>query len=946
MTLAGARKQRLQIARMRLVGSRWIKRAGDGVLSGMVGDTLSGFGRVEVATVSRVTEGEAYSSPPGVLEELVNPISAFSGQGIEFNEKSLGIGFEDVPPGARAEVYQRFAQRPRNFLAYREARLWVVARRGDFGLDQPHYFFFKVGSDPENFYLFRTPLQPPPSPTGVAPSDWLPEVVIDFDEWFDLRRTAEVTLLASPRGPGDPPVTIWAADSTYAVVLKDRGRAPNLAAVREMSMGVWNGGLVPISGEVWIDELRLGRSVRDAGLATSLDFELDGGGVLSTRVNFTSRGAFFRQLRDSPTYQTDRTLSLSSSLALDRWMPADWGIEVPVTFDLDRSSHAPRFLQNADVRADRIGGLRATEDRQDRVGISFRKHTRSPNAVVGFLVDGLDARLAYTTTTGSSITTQYDSDGLDAGVSWVREPEPREFPVVPGFAEGVVRTLLPGFIEDKLLGSRLRWTPERVSVGTRYTRVDSRIFRFQRIVEHLDDSLALVTRAPREAFQTAADVRFRPLPPLSADLTWLTIRDLLSPEEAVTDARVQDLIRAERSRTAGFDLGWETNRSLQTRVSFRPQIVSWLRNDLGWTAVYRSDRNANFLAREAVGADTTLALARNASGQRDWRADLALSPSDLAVSWLGEATEGEDPGLGQLRSVISAVRPLTMTYEGGIVSRFNRDPVNPGLGYQLGLGGPDDFRLMNGDTAATLTDRSAWTMGSGVTLPGGLGVVASYSRTDAATLDTRSDRTTTQRVWPNVRAQLPPLSLPAVTGVRTISLASGLARTERETVFGGRGLQRRFDEDVQVPFDVSISWRGTLVTSYQGLFREGRGTDPTGDTERDQRTHRFAVSSRFVPPFGLATRLDRPVDFTLRATYTAERDCRTTAAKDECVPFLDLIQRSVNLSLDTSIGGFDLGVEMSYDDRQSFVGQRTGSTRFQLMLFGQLHFSAGVIPVR
>ena len=159
-----------------------------------------------------------------------------------------------------------------------------------------------------------------------------------------------------------------------------------------------------------------------------------------------------------------------------------------------------------------------------------------------------------------------------------------------------------------------------------------------------------------------------------------------------------------------------------------------------------------------------------------------------------------------------------------------------------------------------------------MSLPGGLGIIASYNRTEAITLDTRSDRTTTLRVWPNLRAQLPPLQMPEITGIRTISVGSGVVRTERETVFGGRGLQRRFDEDVQMPLDVSISWRGTLVTSYLGSFREGRGVDPTGDTERDQRTHQITVSSRFVPPFGLATSLDRPVSLLLRASRTSERD--------------------------------------------------------------------------
>ena len=68
--------------------------------------------------------------------------------------------------------------------------------------------------------------------------------------------------------------------------------------------------------------------------------------------------------------------------------------------------------------------------------------------------------------------------------------------------------------------------------------------------------------------------------------------------------------------------------------------------------------------------------------------------------------------------------------------------------------------------------------------------------------------------------------------------------------------------------------------------------------------------------------------------------------QEKCVPFLDLIRRSVNMSLDTNIRGFEFGVQISYDDRHSFVGQRTGSTQLRVMLFGQLQFSAGAIPFR
>jgi len=924
----------VQLARMRLVGSRWIKRAGDGVLDGIVGDTLSGVGRLEVSSISGVTHGDEYVSPPGVLEELADPTQAFTGQGIEFNEKSLGLTFEDVPDQGRAEVYFRFPQRPRDFLSYREARLWVVARSGDFGPLSANRFFFKVGSDPENFYLYRAPLSPPVA-SGLTSADWLPEVVIDFGVWLDLRRQAEEVLSLAPPAPGDPPVELWSADSTYAVVLADRGRAPNLAAVRELSMGVWNETGLPTSGEIWINELRLGRAIRDPGLAGSFNATFDGAGVLTTRLSITDRGAFFRQLKDRATYQNDRTLNLSSALAVDRWLPSAWGLDMPVTFDLSRS----------DVRADQITNLRSTESRQTRVGLSLRKRTRTANPVLSFLVDGLDARAAYSSADGSTVTTENESGTWDAGVGWFREPEVAELGLVPSFAQGVVRAILPGFLEDKIAGSRLRLSPERISLGTSYFQQRSEIFRFEQIVHRPDDALAVATLAPREFLHFAGDVRLRPLPPLTADFAFLSIRDLLPPEVASADEDVQELIDAERSQFRGIDFGWETNRTLRTDLGFRPSIVSWLRTDLDWATVYQSDRNTNFVERMPVGADTTVVLTRNARGQRDWGATVGLNPTAIATTWFGLAEDGEDPDIAQLRSIVSAFRPITVTYRDGITSRFNRDPVDPGLDYQLGYGDFDTYRFMEADTAASLTDRESWRFASGVTLPGGAGVQVGFLTSDAETIDTRSDRRTIQRSWPDVRATFPTLRLPSFTGIQAINLSSGIVRTEREIDFGGRALQRRFDSDTQVPLDVSIQWLRTLVTTYRGAFRRGTGVDPTGDTEREQVSHRLSISSQLLPPGALARRLDRPIRLQLIGAYRSELNCRITVAGDDCVAFIDLVTRTASMSLDTSVGGFEFGLQLSYDDRQSFVGQQTGSTQFQIGIFGQLDFAAGVLPI-
>jgi hypothetical protein len=170
-------------------------------------------------------------------------------------------------------------------------------------------------------------------------------------------------------------------------------------------------------------------------------------------------------------------------------------------------------------------------------------------------------------------------------------------------------------------------------------------------------------------------------------------------------------------------------------------------------------------------------------------------------------------------------------------------------------------------------------------------------------------------------------------------------RTLRTIQFG-RGLdQRRVDDDIRVPLDVSVQWIRNLVTTYQGAVRRGRGEDPTGATERDERSHRVSVRSQVLPPSWLASRLDRPIAVSVLAAFTSERTCRNTTASTECVAYLDQIGRSLNLSLDTSVRGFAVGMQVSFDDRQSFVGRRTGSTQFQVGLFGQLNFTGGALPL-
>ncbi|MBT8396850.1 MAG: hypothetical protein KJN92_07780 [Gemmatimonadetes bacterium] len=948
LTVVGGEARRgVSLTRLRLLGSRWVKRGRDGILTGVAGDVLGTGGKVEVGPVSALSEGGGYASPPGVQEELDNPSQAYAGGGVEFNEKSLSIRASGLGPGERAEVYNRFPQRPRNLLTYRQLRIWVLAREGDWGATGGE-FFVKVGTDSENFYLYRTRRVEPPAAGGISPSDWLPEVVVDFEEWLALRGEAEEELIQNPLGPGAQPIGVWSADSTYAVFLKDRARAPNLAAVREISMGIWNTGALPVDGTLWVNELRLDRPLQDAGYAGFLDVELEAPELFRTSVSYSGRAPFFRQLSGDPTFQGDASLSVHSTLELGRVAPEGWGVSMPVTFAYTDFSQDPTFLALSDVRVDKVKNLRATGAKETRIEVGLRKTTPVGNKILDPILDGLSLRAGLSRTEVSTTTFESKGSGLDARADYSRELQARNFGLVPGFAEGAVRAVLPRAWEESLLGARFRWTPERIRMGTLFLRRDREAYRFEQILTGPGDEAVTPTLSPVEALETTAQVEFQPLQMASAEVSFFSVRDLLSPEDAIRDSRVHPALEKERDGLGPLDLGWETRRTLRTRLGLRPTLASWLRTDLTLATDYGMDRNSALVEVVPVGVDTIFLLQRNANGSRTSRATASLDPGILAqvLAGGGEDPLGEPPtavrnGLG-IR-LLEAIDPIFVSRQGGLSSRFSREPVNPGAGFQLGWGSWDALRFLEGDTASIFTGQTSWTGGTGLRLPLNLRLAGNFSESRTQVLHVRSDRELVSRTWPDVRVTLTRVALPesAQRVVESLSFSSGLRKNSLETTYGGRGVQRRYNEEWQIPFEVNATWAGSLSTRYRGSFSRGEGEDPTGGTESRRHSHTFLLSSSFSNPPILEEKLDGPLRLSMGYQYSSELNCRVPQGRTDCVAFLDFLNRSVNLTLDTVITPLAVGLHLTYTSRRSFVGQQEGSTQFQLGFFGQFLFDSG-----
>jgi hypothetical protein len=555
--------------------------------------------------------------------------------------------------------------------------------------------------------------------------------------------------------------------------------------------------------------------------------------------------------------------------------------------------------------------------------------------VIGLLLDGLEARLGYYTSGSTTITSEGSASGVDGHLDYGRAVALRDFGLVPGFIKPVLRWLLPRAWEDAIVESRFRWSPERLSFGASYARSRQRALRFDQIVEQPSDALIEPTRSPRESLEGAFEIVFRPFETLSAQVDLVSIRDLLDPEKAIADSDVQGLLSDERLIVGGVDLGWQTNQVLRTRMSFDPRFGDWVRTAFGWQTFYFSDRRATFVERSVddVG-DTLVVLLRDASGRRDFTGQITLIPAAI-LGGSGSGASGGS-GLGRvLESMMGAIDPITVTYQDGVTSSFDRDPVDPVFSYRFGFADRDGYLFMGADTATTLTERGGWTVRSSVRLPAALQVGVNYGLTTANTLDRRSDRSLRREIWPDLNLSLPTWSLPNQTLIRRVSLSGGFQRIRQKSVFGGFGQQKRFQRDERIPVEVSLVWGGGVSTSYRASFTRGEGGDPTGSTDRNRENHTFSLTALMRPPSRWAARLTRPITVSGILQYASDRNCRTTATRAECVPFLDELIRSLVFRVETAISGTEVRLQLSYTDRQSFVGLQAGSSQFQFGIFGR-----------
>ncbi len=870
---------------LKLVGAPWLKRS-PAVVTGIAGEAQDGgYVITSVIGTADSTRGVAYESPPGITSQLDTKVAQFQPALVQINEQSLRIQAGQLNLYDRAEAYYRFPSTQQNFMAYRELRLWGRGRKNGWGPSGELQMFVKVGRDENNFYMYRTPVN-----AGSGQNAWLPQIHIQLSKFYDLRKKLETSYLQhgtdslsctgidsalvvhSALPAGIPAHRYAACDNGYMVYTIDPSISPpNLASVQEMSVGlvrVAPPGTSPAATmpgdtlELWVDDITLYQATNDPGYAGQLAVNLVAADFADFRATIARKNPNFRQLNELPSFIDEQSVDLASTVRLEKLLPRGAGVTMPFTVTKISSDNQPLFLSQTDIRGGGIPGLRTPKTDLTTYSLSVRRTQPLQTSLIGPLLNNLSITSTYVSGT---VQNEYQSGSTNRfflTFDYLVADSARSV-TIPSWLGGLLGSVPdptqvgPAGAPQRTL---FRWNPAQLRLTSAITRGTDRHLSFLKPAAAADDpgnlSLALTN-----LWRNGSTLELRPTAGVALRWDAVSLRDLRQYGD--TNAAAQ-AASAERGRMLGLDVGLERERTLQGTLSITPQIASWIRPrlDIGTLSSMLRDPNSRYLVSR-TGVTLVDSVLTNADSIRTTAAASAYTlPRRLTSTQ--SLSAGATLDLGRLmtlytrdssvvRSLARVFAPLDINVSRNLLSAFDAAAFAPPLPFQLGIGGPGSFRMVDGTPASTAGLTTTLAASNSLLLPFSTALVNRFRRTTTRNWASQLDNTQArvdgaQTVFPDLSLRWtwrPPALGAVLTSIAgTVGYSASAATTTLPSDFtGANPPQLRVSHLRSYPLNGSILWGGGLSTaagytltkrvdSLPGSFNHGQIGELNADVGR------------------------------------------------------------------------------------------------------------------
>ncbi|MBN2461330.1 MAG: cell surface protein SprA [Candidatus Cloacimonetes bacterium] len=325
-------RTRIKIVNIDLVGNKWEEapfRTADGI--NLVSDPAEDENML-VGVIDNQKNEHYESAPHTVIKK----------EGTTEIEQSLIIDYNNLQTGHMGFARQRFTDtrnqtKGLDLLGYDKIRFWIYTETAE--TTGPDSLIIRLGADSLNYYEIRYPTEPQLT---------LEQPVMDKDGWRELEFAfSEITWLKNLSEFGDTAYSAY--KDSILVKFSKRGR-PTLSNIKEISLGIV--AYENFSGRLYFNDIRVADPYEDIGFGAQTNFHTKFADFSTLDIDFKWRTPNFQtsaSRTQSMTYEQKTELGISSKYFLNKFFPAEWGLNIPLTLNRNYSLGIPRFKANSDI---------------------------------------------------------------------------------------------------------------------------------------------------------------------------------------------------------------------------------------------------------------------------------------------------------------------------------------------------------------------------------------------------------------------------------------------------------------------------------------------------------------------------------------------------------------------------------------------------------------------
>ncbi len=704
-------------------------------------------------------------------------------------------------------------------------------------------FFFRLGRDAKNYYEYQSTVYP-----GWDERNY---VNMDFNEITALKDAAQK---AHPKGQ-----IVDTTRGSYRVF-----GDPNINEVRYFAAGIVNLDTTQnISGELWLDELRVTEVRKDVGNAGRFTVSGTMADLLSYNFNFQSKDPYFRGLSAATrggsqdnlgSGRTETSYSYGVSLNIDKFLPRSWGARLPVSFSYAKSISTPLLRSNSDI----VLPPERRQEEQTRstskvinFSSSFLKNGRNPLFTI--LLNRLKMSGSYRRSDQISVTSPY-TFGEAYNFKTDYDLSLKKVPTVPLFFWTKPVPLL-----SRISTSRLSLYPERWTTTANYSRN----------LNISDDVNGIRRTNTQRDFTGGMDINYKLFANLGASYHYDTRRDL------------SDLDQVNfTSNPKTFKLGLETNFNERISLSYDPKLLSFFTSQFSYKGSYsdtyeRSNETRRSTMSRAAGVTGKfdhIALLGGKSGGAGQRRFRGQAPGARRANEEAKETEkGKpfyDPVLGVLRFLTGWIQPLQYGYNESYDNSLPGMLTRPQWKYRFGFKDNAAVPLSSDIRTQSAGEGHGYDLSSGFSLFGGLSTTVRYRQSVSRDLIKQGPRyEDISTNWPDLTIRIQkfsrfPLIQKYINGfINIFSPRTGYSRQQKVTkdIDGGFTTSRTtsIDHNPYLSVNFKLFRSLSLSASYSSGSDNRENFNPSNGTRTAETvTSRdaFALTSQysFSAPGGIA----------------------------------------------------------------------------------------------